>query len=263
MAVSDEGLETVVNEVYGVEPDEFVAERERHAARARERGEKDLAEKIRKLRKPTKAAALVNRLTRHYADEVEALVELGGRLREAHRQLAGARLRELTHERNERVGALVERACSLVEGHVGESVRQEVAATLRAAVADEAAAEAVTGGRLVTALSPPDVFESMPLPAEAPRPSVRRERSGRTGTSQAEDRPVPSGGESEVPRRADDRVEAERRRRDAEVRARRSRDEARRELRAAEREETRARRRTEAARAALEAAEREVRRYAR
>ena len=43
----------------------------------------------------------------------------------------------------------------------------------------------------------------------------------------------------------------------------RARDEARKELRAAEREETKARRRTERARAALEKAEDEVRRHAR
>ncbi|EHR63650.1 hypothetical protein [Saccharomonospora cyanea] len=267
MATTDKGLEAVVNEVYGVDPGEFVRERDRHAAQARERGEKDLAEKIRRLRKPTKAAALVNRLARHHADEVAVLPELGDRLREAHRQLAGDRLRELTHERNKRVAALVELACSPAGGSVGESIRQEIAATLQAAVGDEEAARAVVEGHLVSALSPPDVFESDWLPTDLPSTPTRRDgsasRPGRTETPRPAEPPAPSTREPTVSRRDNERVEAERRRRDAEVRARRVRDEARRELRAAEREEAKAHRRTEAARAALEAAERQVRRYTR
>lgn len=66
---TSEQLDAVVRELYGVDPGEFVATRGEHAARARERGEKNLAAEIRKLRKPTTAAALVNRLSRQQTED--------------------------------------------------------------------------------------------------------------------------------------------------------------------------------------------------
>ncbi|WP_197321853.1 hypothetical protein [Saccharomonospora sp. NB11] len=287
MGTSD-SLDAVVRELYGVDPGEFVAARDRRAAQAREHGEKDLAARIRKLRKPTTAAALVNTVARRHPDQVRALVSLGERMRAAHRDLAGDRLRELTHERHERVHDLVERAEALASGGVGESVRREVAATLEAAVADEQAADAVTAGCLTSALSPSsDVFEAAWLPVgpstsrggttSKPRSRTRREAEPSTAKpSKAAQNPEPSTAKlktsttdaelSHTPTRTwqdTERAAAERRRREAEVQARRARDEARKRLRAAEREEADARRRTERAKAALEQAEREVRRHAR
>lgn len=237
-------FDAVVDELYGVEPGEFVSLRKRYEAQARREGEKDLAERIHRLRKPTTAAALVNRLARKHTDELASLVKLGQRLRRAHRDLAGGRLRELTHERNERVHALLDRAQALSQGRVGEPVRREIEATLEAAVNDGESAHAVLEGRLTTALSPRDVFESALL----------------TGGSGTEPKRAPT-----TPRLSEqqERQERQRARRDAEARARQARDDARRELRIAEREEAKARRRTEAARAALEAADQEVRRYTR
>ncbi|WP_298180786.1 hypothetical protein [Saccharomonospora sp.] len=232
-------FEAVADELYGASPGEFISIRERHAARARREGEKDLAERIHRLRKPTTAAALVNRLSRRHADEVTSLVRLGDRLRRAHRDLAGDRLRELTHERHERVRALADRARALAMSTLGESVRREIEATLEAAVSDEESARALIEGRLATALSPRDVFGSALSTGE---PGAKSARS--------------------APRR-DERQEQERARRDAEARARQARDDARRELRTAEREEAKARRRTETARAALDAADQEVRRHTR
>ncbi|MGW9309322.1 hypothetical protein ACWGPQ_15065 [Saccharomonospora azurea] len=272
MGASDK-LDAVVTELYGVDPGEFVTTREEHAARARERGEKNLAAEIRKLRKPTTAAALVNRLARQHPDEVSALAELGDRLRAAHRELAGDRLRELTRERADRVRALVERAETPASGALGESVRREVAATLEAAVGDADAARAVADGCLTSALSPSDVFEAAWLPVESPLPRSRPKRTKPTPKSSPDTRDTAERPAAREPdrdrttptktRQDDDRAAAERQRREAEVRARRARDEARKELRAAEREETKARRRTERARAALEKAEDEVRRHAR
>ncbi|MEY7971780.1 hypothetical protein AB8O38_07230 [Saccharomonospora xinjiangensis] len=307
-------FETVVDELYGVDPREFVAVRDQRAVQAKDHGEKHLAARIRKLRKPTTAAALVNGLARHRAKDVAALAELGDRMRRAHRDLDGDRLRELTHERNDRVRDLVEKARSLASGAVGETVAQEVAATLEAAVGDEDSARVVIEGRLTSALSPPDVFGAAWLPAGTPRgtaargrPRARRTRQEAkstepTGSSAATDRAEPTGSSWRTRRReateaAAGAQSADSRRREAEVRARRARgearnahragarvgapprppprrgaaaggarrarDEARKELRAAEREEAKARRRADAARAAFEAAEREVRRHAR
>ncbi|EID54608.1 hypothetical protein [Saccharomonospora xinjiangensis] len=273
-------FEGVVDELYGVDPREFVAVRDQRAAQARDRGEKHLAARIRKLRKPTTAAALVNGLARHRGKDVAALAELGDRLRRAHRDLDGDRLRELTHERNDRVRDLVEKARSLASGAVGETVAQEVAATLEAAVGDEDSARVVIEGRLTSALSPPDVFGAAWLPAGTPRGTAARGRSRArrtrqeaksaepTGSSAATEHAEPTGSSwrtrrSEATEAAAGAQSADSRRREAEVRARRARDEARKELRAAEREEAKARRRADAARAAFEAAEHEVRRHTR
>ncbi|TLW93105.1 hypothetical protein FFT09_06655 [Saccharomonospora piscinae] len=223
-------FDAVSRELYGAAPGEFVALREWHVGEARRRGEPELADRIHRLRKPTTAAALVNALSRHQEAEVAALVELGERLRGAHRDLAGGRLRDLTHERNERVGALVEHALRLADGRVGEPVRREIAATLEAAVGDEEAARAVIEGNLTTALRPPDLFDAAWLPS---RSAPARRKSGQAA------------------------------RREAERRARAARDEARDAVRRAEREEAEARRRTEAARAALDEAERDLSRLSR
>ncbi len=55
-------LDTVGTELYGLRPTEFTAARDAQAAAARRGGDRELAAAIKKLRRPTPAAWLVNLL---------------------------------------------------------------------------------------------------------------------------------------------------------------------------------------------------------
>lgn len=264
--------DAIADELYGLDRDEFIAARDERAAQARAAGDKDLAKRIKALRKPTLAAWLVNRLAREEPDEVARLGKLGDELRQAHSELAGAALRTLSRRRHELVQSLTDRAERLAESAVSESVSREVYDTLDAALTDPDSADAVAEGRITTALQPGDVFSGdwLATGPAAPRakPATakpKRKAPARDGTSAREDG---ARADDERQRKAAARREAEnerrrrreelKRARDEAVRARSERDEARRELRAAERDEAKARKRTEAARQALDSAESRV-----
>jgi hypothetical protein len=149
-------LAAAAAELYGVPPDEFVAERRTLQDRARADGDRDLARNIGRLRKPSTAAWAVNLLSRSEGDEVRRLVELGGPLREAQGALEGDELKELGRRRYQVVAAMRRRAADLA-GEEGRPLSRAVAAqveeTLRAAVADEDAGRAVLAGLLTSPLS--------------------------------------------------------------------------------------------------------------
>ena len=146
-------LDGVLDELYGAPPERFTARRDELARQARADGDKDLAATVHALRRPTAAAWVVNCLARQAPDAVEALVELGVRLREAQSVLSGSQMRTLSRERQQVLADLVRRAAALAAGPVSPSVRQEVEETLRAAVSDEDAAAAVRSGCLTHGLS--------------------------------------------------------------------------------------------------------------
>lgn len=144
-------LDEIVDELYAGAPDAFVAARDAAARAAREDGDRELAAQVRALRRPSAAAALVNALARSDADPGLAdLADLGARLRQAQSELVGAQMKNLGAERNSLVRTLVDAAVG--DSGASGAVRDQVAATLTAAVADPAAEQAVRSGRLVTAL---------------------------------------------------------------------------------------------------------------
>src|SRR5436190_709022 len=144
-------LDDVADELYGGAPSDFIAGRDAAAKRAKADGDRELAEQIAALRKPTVSAWLVNLLFRDDESLAEQLVALGDQLREAERSLDGPELRNLSKSRRELVRGLVGQARSLARGQgykASETVVQEVDATITAALADPAIAVEVTSGRL-------------------------------------------------------------------------------------------------------------------
>ncbi|WP_219414314.1 hypothetical protein [Pseudonocardia nigra] len=173
-------LDSVADELYSLPRDEFTAARNAAAKRAREEGERELAEQIRELRRPSTAAWLVNLLAREQPDEVRALVELGDGLRAAQEQLEGDELRRLSRQRHELVHGLVQqaRAIGRSAGHkASEATVRELEDTFTAAVNSSAAAQAVAGGRLTAALDPSDTG---PLTTEPPSPPPQRRSDDRS-----------------------------------------------------------------------------------
>lgn len=149
-------LEEVAVDLYGLDPGEFIAARAARVAEAKDAGNKELATAVGKLRKPTVVAWTVNLLARAAPDDVDALLQLGTALRTAQRELSGDQLRALTTQRQQVVNALAKRAGALAadRGHpVTEGVLREIGQTLTAALADDAVAEQVRSGTLVTSAS--------------------------------------------------------------------------------------------------------------
>jgi hypothetical protein len=123
---------------------------------ARADGDRALAAEIKALGKPSTPAWVANLLVRHHREEIENLVELGGLLREAQENLAGDQLRALDVQRRQLVSALTRQARSLANqlGHpVSSQVGQQVEDTLRAAMSDPEAGEALLEGRLTAPMS--------------------------------------------------------------------------------------------------------------
>src|SRR4051794_17901757 len=123
---------------------------------ARADGDRALAAEIKALGKPSTAAWVCNVLVRHHREEIENLVELGGLLREAQENLEGDQLRALDVQRRQLVSALTRQSRALANqlGHpVSGAVGQQVEETLRAAMSDPEAGEALLEGRLTAPMS--------------------------------------------------------------------------------------------------------------
>ena len=261
---ADTGLDAVADELYGVPPDEFVGARDAAVAAARERGDRELAKAIGRLRRPTKAAWLANLLARHRAAQLDGLLGLAAGLADAQRTLDGTALRQLSSKRHQLVAAMAREAGRLAQeagDPAAESVLRELQGILDAALARPEIAEQVRSGRLTrtltyTGFGPEADPDAVPLPATRP-PAA-------TAPPAAEDvTEAPPATDTEAAERARrERLQAERDRRaealaaaedeEAAARAKQDADEAAREEAATAREE--ARRRVAELTAALEAA---------
>ncbi|MCK8433493.1 hypothetical protein G3I77_10725 [Streptomyces sp. D2-8] len=171
--------DSVADELYALRPEEFTAARASAVASARTAGDRELAERIRTLRKPSLAAWVSNLLVRSSPGEVAPLLRLGEGLRQAHQDLDGTQLRELSRRQHALIRALSLQARQLAKeaGHpIGESVQREVENTLHAVLADPEAARVWAGGRLAKPLSAAVGFPAAEgaraqRPAPAPAPS--------------------------------------------------------------------------------------------
>lgn len=144
-------LDEVARRLYARAPEDFTAARDEAARDARDAGDRALASEIAKLRRPTQAAWLANLLALRRGGDVAAWLALGDEMRDAHHQLSGSRLRELSTRRTELVGELLAAARELA-AEAGrqptDSTVTELRATLQAALADAEVAEALRAGRL-------------------------------------------------------------------------------------------------------------------
>ncbi|OBA90242.1 hypothetical protein A5662_02045, partial [Mycobacteriaceae bacterium 1482268.1] len=139
-----------LDELYGVRPEEFTALRSRLAAAAKKRGDAAAAKEISSARKPTTAAWMVNLLAHTNDDAKRSLIELGERLRAAHAAMDGAAIRELSSEQRSLVDELTRAAIEGAEmTNPSATLREDVTATLQAAIADPDVADRL--GRLAKA----------------------------------------------------------------------------------------------------------------
>jgi hypothetical protein len=234
-----DALDEVAEELYGVLPDEFVGERDAAVARARERGDRELARAIGRLRRPTRAAWLANLLVRYRGEQLDGLLALAGALADAQRTLDGAALRQLSSRRTQLVAAMAREAGRLaVEAGdpVPESVLRDLQGILDAALARPDFAEQVRSGRLTRTLSYTG-FGPDAEPGAAPTPAPRETPAGRDRAEPAAPDPTDRDGAG---RDGAERERAERERAERERAERERREQA---LAAAEAEEDEARER--------------------
>lgn len=210
--LNDAALSQAADELYAVPPDEFIGARDAAVAAARDRGDRELAKAIGRLRRPTKAAWLANLLARRRAAQLEGLLALATGLADAQRTLDGTALRQLSSKRHQLVAAMAREAGRLAQeagDPAAESVLRELQGILDAALARPEIAEQVRSGRLTRTLSYTGFGpEADPDAAPAPptRPEPRPEEAPEAGDDGTED-----DGAAERARR--ERLRAERDRR--------------------------------------------------
>ncbi|MGD0685043.1 MAG: hypothetical protein ABSA03_07970 [Streptosporangiaceae bacterium] len=165
-------LTEAVAELYSCDPGEFVERRGVLAARARAAGDAPAAKRIAGLRKPTRSAWVLNQLARSAPDAATEVAGLGEELRAAQRSLDGAALRELSLRRRQLIDALARQAFTVSgEDAPSPALRDEVTATLGAALADPQVAELLQAGALERAAHRDGFGPEPAVPALALLPS--------------------------------------------------------------------------------------------
>jgi hypothetical protein len=239
-------VDEAADELYGLPFDDFVAERNARAKALRKAGDKEAADEVAKLPKPSQVAWIANQLARAGADD---LLEAGQAIREA--QLGGGgreALRDATAAERAAVEDLLKAAKHLRD--LSRDASDRLRALLHAVAGDEELRELFEAGRLVAEPEPGGAWpEGAFVAAPRERRPAKQKAAGKPKESVAERRK----------REAAERKAAERAKREAE----RQREEAERRklerrLRAARDAADEAKRRLEAAQEAYEDATHEV-----
>lgn len=247
---SDPPAVDFVSDLYALPPEQFIAARDEAVKQAKAAGDRRLAAEIGKLRRPTVAAWVVNRLAQERPEMVEELLDLGEALRSAQRNLRGDELRELSLQRRALVSALAREAVGLARReHRRDNLPvAEVEATLTAALADPEVADMVRTGQLTRTVE----YTGF---GETPRPRLRLLQGGsadpeiEVGQSNAATYPL-TGRDRPASTKERDGAARTRAEREAVERARAEREAAEREAAEREAAERREAERREAERAA-------------
>ena len=150
--------------LYAGDLDRFTPDRDALAKELTRDGDKEGGKRVKALRKPVVSAWALNVLAHEDPEAIGDLLELGGRLRDAHRRaISGGDvdpLREATDERRRVVSELAGKATAILErsGSASSANGDAVVTTLEAAAADEEAGALLRSGRLVKPLRPPSSF---------------------------------------------------------------------------------------------------------
>jgi hypothetical protein len=152
---NNDRVQAAADQLYAADPAEFTDRRSDLVAQARADADQAAARAIGALRRPTRAAWVVNQLARADPDAVARLGRLGDELRAAESALDGGKLRELSQTRRELLGQLARQA---LDGagvtDPPDALQQEVTGTLNAALADPQVAARVGQGQLAKSVQP-------------------------------------------------------------------------------------------------------------
>lgn len=181
--------DALIAELYGLPLDQFTAARDALAKRLRTGGEREAAQQVRRLRKPSVTAWAVNRLCHREPERVQKLLGAGAQLRLAQERVIGSGdrrgLRDAVAQERQLVEELVELAAAELSasGHVpNHGIRSRIFSTLHAAVGDDQVRALLATGRLLAdhelsdlGLGAGEGEAGAPLPAgspSSPRPAT-------------------------------------------------------------------------------------------
>jgi hypothetical protein len=172
--------EKELDELFHGPLEDFTPARNELAKSLRADGEAEAADWVKGLRKPTRAAWLVNQLAARKAKEVAALLEVGRELRAAQEEMVAgstdrAKLREAASRERRAIDSLVETAGAIGREHgVGGQVFDRVGETLQAASSDPQVAEAIERGRLTREQRAAGIGLVGPATPKAPAPGRKK-----------------------------------------------------------------------------------------
>lgn len=147
--VAEDVVAAAIEELYSIDPDDFMQRRTELASAARAT-DKPAAKRIAGLRKPTRAAYVLNRLVRDDPAAADRLAKLGDGLLAAQESLDGVRMRELSTLRRGLIEELADQASAgSPDRSPPPALREEVVATLNAAVADRGVLDQLRTGTLL------------------------------------------------------------------------------------------------------------------
>ncbi len=212
-------VQAAADQLYAADPAGFTDRRGDLVAAARAAGDKAAARAIGAMRRPTRAAWVVNQLARADPAAVDRLARLGDELRAAERALDGSRLRELSQARRQLLGELTRQA--LDQAGVrdpADALQEEVTGTLGAAVADPQVAADVARAQLAKSVQPAgfgfgqvelSAAPSKAAPSKPAPPKAAPSKAAPSKRSQPRP-PQPKQSRAERERAARDRAEQER-----------------------------------------------------
>lgn len=164
-------MERELDRIYQVPLGEFTAARDELAKRLRDEGEREQADEVKKLRKPTAAVWLVNRLSSERELDVQRLAKAGEALGKA--QAGGLSSEEFASARDEEqrsLERLYQAAGELAEREgVGAPSVERATQTLRAASLTDEGRKLLKQGRLTEELQAPGFEALTGVPPIAPR----------------------------------------------------------------------------------------------
>ena len=193
---------SLLDHLYGLPLDEFVAARDAAARDARVSGDRPGARQIAALPKPTVAAWMVDQAVRTVPHAVDAVADLGDDLRDATARGDRQRIVALDRERRRVLDALMEGVADTVRPGgrpASEATLRAVRDTFVAALADPDAAAAVQAGRLARGLEHvglglvDESGQPVELPV-APRESADHAAKPREGSAKPRDGSTKPGG---------------------------------------------------------------------
>jgi hypothetical protein len=150
--VPSDRVTEAVSELYAADPADFMQRRKVLADAARADGDKNAATLITALRKPTRAAWILNRLARADPGAPGRLETLTVGLRAATQAKDGRRLRELSTDRGALIDGLTAQALAAADvADPPAGLREDIAATLTSALADPDIAGQFATGTLTRA----------------------------------------------------------------------------------------------------------------
>jgi len=187
-------VDEAADKLYGLTPGDFTRARDERAKELRGDGEREAANAVKTLRRPTVAAWALNQLSRRRRKDLDELLSAGESLRAAQEELLAGGDRSAFQEAAARERDLVAKLAAdatTLASEAGErgGLEKKVAETLHAAALDEETAEELRAGRLIREREAIGGFGAAAGAPAAARPARASKKRPPKRSSKPESRP--------------------------------------------------------------------------